>query len=103
MVVFNAHSNKVPLIVLYTLGNALLKISAYSGVLGNALIRKFLCDSRIVDQEIVVRFMLLQRKQRRSLDGEQNSVLRRCAATSGIGPARTHMGIPPLLQSPMGQ
>jgi hypothetical protein len=34
---------------------------------------------------------------------EQNSVLRRCAATSGIGPARTHMGIPPLLQSPMGQ
>jgi hypothetical protein len=50
-----------------------------------------------------VRFMLLQRKQRRSLDGEQNSVLRRCAATSGIGPARIHMGIAPLLQSPMGQ
>jgi len=69
VVVFDAHSNKVPLIVLYILGNALLKISAYSGVLENALIRKFLCDSRIVDQEIVVRFMLLQRKQKRSLDG----------------------------------
>ncbi len=69
MVVFNAHSNKVPLIVLYILGNALLKASAYSGVLGNALIRKFLCDSPIVDQEIVVRFMLLQRKQKRSSDG----------------------------------
>ncbi len=69
MVVFNAQSNKVPLTVVYILGNSLLKISAYNGVLENALIRKFLCDSRIVEQEIVVRFMLLQRKQKRSSDG----------------------------------
>jgi hypothetical protein len=74
VVVFDAHSNKVPLIVLYILGNALLKISAYNGVLENALIRKFLCDSRIVDQEIVARFMLQQRKQKKSSDGQPNLV-----------------------------
>ncbi len=35
------------------------------------MIRKFLCDSRIVDQVIVARFMVQQRKQKKSLDGRK--------------------------------